>query len=111
MSRCSSCIIEDLCRPDASLKVNYPATSVRSDHGIFSVALDKTEYSSRALVSFNIINLGLNRLMGICSFVLLLGSYNSVTIRLGDKYDIWSKLEATQPNTIFGILRKKKEKT
>ena len=55
----------------------------------------------------NILNIGLDRLMGICSFVLLLGAYNnSVTIRLGDKYDIWSKLEATQPKSIFGIKRK-----
>ena len=48
----------------------------------------------------------------ICSFVLLLGAYNnSVTIRLGDKYDIWSKLEATQPRSIFGIKRRSINKT
>lgn len=55
----------------------------------------------------NLIHMRFDQLMGICSFVLLLGAYNnSVTIRLGDKYDIWSKLEATQPKTILGIIRK-----
>ena len=59
-----------------------------------------------------IINIGLDKMMGICSFVLLLGAYNnSVTIRLGDKYDIWSKLKATQPRSIFGIKRRGINKT
>ncbi len=55
----------------------------------------------------NIMNFGIDQLMGFCSFVLLLGAYNNaVSIRLGDKYDIWSKLEATQPKSILGLLRK-----
>ena len=51
----------------------------------------------------------LDQLMGFCSFVLLLGAYNnSVSIRLGDKYDVWSKLEATQPGALFGITYRRK---
>lgn len=51
----------------------------------------------------------LDQLMGFCSFVLLLGAYNnSISIRLGDKYDIWSKLEATQPEVMFGIFKRRK---
>ena len=51
----------------------------------------------------------LDQLMGFCSFVLLLGAYNnSLSIRLGDKYDIWAKLEATQENTWFGIFKRRK---
>ena len=62
--------------------------------------------------TYNILGIGLDQLMGICSFVLLAGAYNnSVTIRLGDKYDIWSKLESTQPKSIFGIKRRPINKT
>ncbi|KGJ89843.1 helix-turn-helix domain-containing protein [Colwellia psychrerythraea] len=41
----------------------------------------------------------------ICSFI---GAYNiSVTIRTGDKYDIWSKLESTLPKSWFSFLKRK----
>ena len=41
----------------------------------------------------------------LCGF---LGAYNvSVTIRVGDKYDIWSRLESTLPRGIFGYFKKK----
>lgn len=37
----------------------------------------------------------------LCSF---LGAYNiSMTIRVGDKYDVWSRLEATLPKRFFGL--------
>jgi transcriptional regulator with XRE-family HTH domain len=40
----------------------------------------------------------------LCSF---LGAYNiSISIRIGDKYDIWSKLEATLPNSIFSKVKR-----
>jgi len=51
----------------------------------------------------------LDELMGTCSFLALLGAYNnSISIRLGDKYDIWSKLEATQPEVLFGFIKRRK---
>jgi len=51
----------------------------------------------------------LDELMGFCSFLLILGAYNcSVSIQLGDKYDIWAKLEATQPDMFFGLLKRQK---
>ena len=53
----------------------------------------------------------LDELMGFCCFILVLGAHNnSISIRLGDKYDIWSKLEATQPEVLFGFIKRKKEK-
>lgn len=37
------------------------------------------------------------------TFCGLLGAYNiSVTVRVGDSYDIWSRLESTLPKGIFG---------
>jgi len=57
------------------------------------------------------IDVSIDSLFGFCSVLLLLGAYNnSISIRLGDKYDIWSKLEATQPDTMFGIFKRKKNK-
>lgn len=51
-----------------------------------------------------------DELMGFCSFVLLFGAYNNaVSIRLGDKYDIWSKLEATQPKVMFWVVKRHKD--
>lgn len=41
----------------------------------------------------------------VCSF---LGAYNcSITIRVGDKYDVWSRLALTLPGGFFGFLKKK----
>jgi len=41
----------------------------------------------------------------MCCF---LGAYNvSISIRVGDKYDIWSRLEPTLPKGIFGLFKKK----
>jgi len=41
----------------------------------------------------------------LCS---LLGAYNiSISIRIGDKYDVWSKLESTLPKGLFGFSKKK----
>jgi len=51
----------------------------------------------------------LDELMGFCSFILVLGAYNnSVSIQLGDKYDIWAKLEITQPDVLFGLFKRQK---
>lgn len=37
------------------------------------------------------------------------GAYNvSISIRIGDKYDVWSKLELTLPKTWFGFIKKNK---
>ena len=48
-------------------------------------------------------------LIGFCSILALLGAYNnSITIRLGDKYDVWERLEATQPDVLFGFAKRKK---
>ena len=64
------------------------------------------EYGT-ALVPF--IDIKIDDLVGFCSVLLLLGAYNnSISIRLGDKYDIWSKLEATQPDVLFGFAKRKK---
>lgn len=39
----------------------------------------------------------------LCSFF---GAYNiSITIRVGDKYDVWSKLESTLPKGLFGSFK------
>lgn len=39
----------------------------------------------------------------LCGF---LGAYNcSITIRVGDKYDVWSRLEPTLPSGIFGFFK------
>jgi hypothetical protein len=55
------------------------------------------------------IEVSIGNLIGFCSVLLLLGAYNSsISIRLGDKYDIWSKLEATQPELMFGIFKRRK---
>jgi transcriptional regulator with XRE-family HTH domain len=41
----------------------------------------------------------------LCCF---LGAYNiSISIRVGDKYDVWSKLESTLPKGLFGFLKKR----
>lgn len=43
---------------------------------------------------------------GLCGVACLFCAYSfSVSIRVGDKYDVWSKLEATQPGGIFGLFR------
>lgn len=40
---------------------------------------------------------------GLCGVGCLFSAYNlSIAIRVGDKYDVWSKLEATQPGGFFG---------
>jgi transcriptional regulator with XRE-family HTH domain len=45
-----------------------------------------------------------------CSFCSFLGAYNiSMTIRVGDKYDVWSRLEATLPKELFGLRKDKKK--
>jgi transcriptional regulator with XRE-family HTH domain len=37
----------------------------------------------------------------------LWGAYSmSMNIRLGDKYDVWSRLETTSPNGLFGLRKK-----
>lgn len=63
--------------------------------------------------SLPFIKVNMDTLFGLCSVVLLLGAYNnSISIRLGDKYDVWSKLEATQPEMMFGIFKRyKKDKS
>ena len=43
---------------------------------------------------------------GLCGVGCLFCAYNfSIAIRVGDKYDVWSKLEATQPGGVFGFFR------
>lgn len=38
------------------------------------------------------------------SFLTLVGAYNiSITLRLADNYDVWSRLEATLPKDFFGL--------
>jgi len=40
----------------------------------------------------------------LCSFF---GAYNiSISIRVGDKYDVWSKLESNLPKSLFGFVKK-----
>ena len=40
----------------------------------------------------------------LCGFF---GAYNiSISIRVGDKYDVWSKLESTIPKGLFGFLKR-----
>ena len=55
------------------------------------------------------IDVSIGNLIGFCSVILFLGAYNnSISIRLGDKYDIWSKLEVTQPDLMFGMFKRSK---
>ncbi|NMP32715.1 helix-turn-helix transcriptional regulator [Thalassotalea sp. M1531] len=52
-----------------------------------------------------LLSITFDQLMGLACITLILGAYNcSISIRLGDKYDIWSKLEATQPKPLFHFL-------
>jgi len=63
------------------------------------------------LAPFPFMEVNIAELIGFCSILLLLGAYNnSITIRLGDKYDVWSRLEATQPDVLFGFAKRKKGK-
>ena len=40
----------------------------------------------------------------LCSFF---GAYNiSISIRVGDKYDVWTRLESTLPKGLFGLFRR-----
>jgi transcriptional regulator with XRE-family HTH domain len=58
------------------------------------------------------IDVNIGDLIGFCSVISFLGAYNnSISIRLGDKYDIWSKLELTQPKLMFGIFKRRKSDT
>lgn len=44
------------------------------------------------------------------SVMCLIGAYNvSISIRIGDKYDVWSKLEMTLPKPFFRYFSKNKE--
>ena len=66
-------------------------------------------YFSYAAAPLSFIEVSIGNLIGFCSVLLLLGAYNnSISIRLGDKYDIWSKLEVTQPEMMFSLLKRKK---
>jgi hypothetical protein len=41
----------------------------------------------------------------LCCFF---GAYNiSISIRVGDKYDVWSKLESTLLKGLFGFLKRR----
>ena len=43
---------------------------------------------------------------GLSGVACLFCAYNfSIAIRVGDKYDVWSKLEATQPGGTFGFIK------
>ncbi|MFT4925341.1 MAG: transcriptional regulator with XRE-family HTH domain [Phenylobacterium sp.] len=47
-------------------------------------------------------------IQAVGTFAGFFGAYNSsVTIRVGDKYDIWSRLESTLPRGVFGFFKKK----
>ena len=66
-------------------------------------------YFSYGTAPLPFIDVSIGNLIGFCSVLSFLGAYNnSISIRLGDKYDIWSKLEATQPEVMFGIFKRKK---
>jgi len=54
-------------------------------------------------------NLELPDFLGLGGVLCFFCAYNfSIAIRTGDKYDLWSKLEATQPQGSFGLFGKKK---
>jgi transcriptional regulator with XRE-family HTH domain len=60
---------------------------------------------SNFLLHFSPLPDALPLLGGFCG---LAGAYNiSITIRVADKYDIWSRLEATLPQGFFGVGRRK----
>ena len=49
---------------------------------------------------------GMGDLFGLCGVGCLFVAYNfSIAIRVGDKYDVWSKLEVTQPGGVFGFFK------
>ncbi len=54
-----------------------------------------------------VFELAIGDFFGFAAIGCLFCAYNfSVAIRVGDKYDLWSKLEATQPSGIFGFFKK-----
>ncbi len=53
--------------------------------------------------------LNLADFFGACSVGCLFCAYNfSIAIRVGDRFDLWSKLEATQPRGLFGVFKPSK---
>jgi len=55
----------------------------------------------------SLMDIALYKMAMFGSLSCFLGAYNiSISIRVGDKYDIWSKLEATIPKGLFGFSRK-----
>ncbi|KGJ90515.1 helix-turn-helix domain-containing protein [Thalassotalea sp. ND16A] len=57
---------------------------------------------------FPLFNISMANFFGVCAVACLFCAYKfSIAIRVGDKYDLWSKLEATQPSGLFGVFKKK----
>ncbi|MEW6982089.1 helix-turn-helix domain-containing protein [Colwelliaceae bacterium 6471] len=55
-----------------------------------------------------LLHINIGDLFGYSSIICLVGAYNvSTTIRVGDKYDIWSRLAATQSGKFFGLFSPK----
>jgi len=56
---------------------------------------------------FPLFGISMADFFGICSIACLFCAYNfSIAIRVGDKYDLWSKLAETQPKGLFGLFGK-----
>jgi len=65
---------------------------------IFGITWALLSITDSEQLSVNISTLGF-----LCTFF---AAYNiSITIRVGDKYDIWSRLEPTLPRNIFGFIK------
>jgi transcriptional regulator with XRE-family HTH domain len=53
----------------------------------------------------SLMDIGIYRIAMFGSLCSFFGAYNiAISIRVGDKYDVWSKLESTLPKGLFGFI-------
>jgi transcriptional regulator with XRE-family HTH domain len=58
---------------------------------------------------FPLFDISMADFFGVCSIACLFCAYNfSIAIRVGDKYELWTKLAETQPRGLFGLFGKNK---
>ena len=56
----------------------------------------------------SLMDIGIYRIAMFGCLCCFFGAYNiSISIRVGDKYDVWSKLELTLPKGLFGLLKRR----
>jgi transcriptional regulator with XRE-family HTH domain len=56
----------------------------------------------------SLMDIGIYRIAMFGCLCCFFGAYNiSISIRVGDKYDVWSKLESTLPKGLFSFLKRR----